>query len=805
MLKIKKITIENFRGIKTPFEIDFSKSGDPSVAIYGRNGTGKSSIVDAWEWINNDFKIAHLNREGISQKDYPHNACDGLNSSVQLDLQYTSPNTLKITYNKSKPTTPTILGDYPLFKSYSYYPNYLRYADLRDFVYKTKKEKYEYIARFFGLEAYLKSQSELQAYITKLELKINQEQTKFDKLTEEIENIIGLQTITETEIVNYINTLASKHGIATIKQFKECKQILNKLKKQVEENPKTKELVEWKSFQLKLNQFYPLSKVKIEAEELEKIFEELKKDEANFTKLILSNLYKIGTDIIPQLENKTICPLCDNKFEGNLLEHVKEKHKSLDALNKKKTDFEKKQAALLRTFNSLSKKIAIIQSEPGAIVLLTMEELFNVLEEISLSVPEITEVLTSEVTEIEVIKLGTQPFIDKIDDLVDNEEIHKKSVTDKITELESDVTRKTLAEDYHSHKKLITDYFNYIVSEKGLSHLKTTKSNFDKLFHTLTLFIQNKIQVTFGSISANVIDYFNILETANPHIKNPEIKLILGKDKAVELEIEFVSTKITPAFKFLSESQVNSFGLSIFLAAVRHFNSSFKFIILDDVVSSFDAFKRPKLIDLLNTKFNDFQILMLTHDDVFFTELSRHLPKWNRIKFTGWNYTTGPTYKIAKNYHEQILDAITDDDAETAGQKLGKYLEWILSDINENMESDIRYTKDSNYTLSELFPAARKQFEKKLKSGTKVHSVVKLFTDLENSSSFRNFVVHYKNVTVPYTSIEIKEVYDKWLGIENLIYCVPCKKFVKLDRTTSGDFVRCNDGHINLLDSFYFS
>ena len=55
------------------------------------------------------------------------------------------------------------------------------------------------------------------------------------------------------------------------------------------------------------------------------------------------------------------------------------------------------------------------------------------------------------------------------------------------------------------------------------------------------------------------------------------------------------------------------------------------------------------------------------------------------------------------------------------------------------------------------------------------------------------------------SGIEIKEVYDKWLVIENLIYCVPCKKFVKLDRTTSGDFVRCNGGHINLLDSSYFS
>lgn len=43
MLRINKITIENFRGIKSPVIVDFYKGGRPTSAlIYGRNGTGKS-------------------------------------------------------------------------------------------------------------------------------------------------------------------------------------------------------------------------------------------------------------------------------------------------------------------------------------------------------------------------------------------------------------------------------------------------------------------------------------------------------------------------------------------------------------------------------------------------------------------------------------------------------------------------------------------------------------------------------------------------------------------------------------------
>ncbi len=35
---------------------------------------------------------------------------------------------------------------------------------------------------------------------------------------------------------------------------------------------------------------------------------------------------------------------------------------------------------------------------------------------------------------------------------------------------------------------------------------------------------------------------------------------ILDRDKAIELEIEFAGEELSPAFKVLSESQINSFG-----------------------------------------------------------------------------------------------------------------------------------------------------------------------------------------------------------------------------------------------------
>ena len=78
MTPINEIIISGFRGILTPLRLSFVKGKTPrSMVIYGRNGTGKSSITDAWEWFHTE-KIIHLAREGAGPSSYPHiNALDG--------------------------------------------------------------------------------------------------------------------------------------------------------------------------------------------------------------------------------------------------------------------------------------------------------------------------------------------------------------------------------------------------------------------------------------------------------------------------------------------------------------------------------------------------------------------------------------------------------------------------------------------------------------------------------------------------------------------------------------------------------
>lgn len=805
MLKIKKITIENFRGLRLPVTIDFVKNNKATSAlIYGRNGTGKSSMVDAWEWLHK-FNIENLSREGVSVTDLPHKASGGINSYISVDFQHISINNATATFNPKKITTPTTTGEYNEFRALSTYPNYLRYTDLNDFICNQRKAaRYEYIARYFGLEKFSLLQDTLQTSLNKQLINLKNLQAAFERSSSTINTITGLTTVDEAAVVKFISTISAKHKITAITTFKQAETVKTALQKIVRENPVAKELTEWKAFQLRQNQFYSITTAKANCIALEELFTDLKQNEESIKQLILSSLYEQSIEVISKLEDKSKCPVCDENFDGDLLQHITAKHNSLAALNKMKTEFDAKKSLLEKQFEGISRKIAAIEAESSSVVLSAFQTFFEDLTTINSTLPTLIATLKNQLKDVTTLLISNDPAVANIDTIISNEEASKKLVADKIATLSKDETTKTLAQDYTNLSNIIDNFESHSINKEKVTYLKGITDNLQIFFNSLTTYIQTEIQNTFTAISFDVVDYFNVLENSNPDIKNPALKLITGKDKAVELEIEFASEKITPAFKFLSESQVNSFGLAFFLAAVKRFNKDFKFFILDDIVNSFDSFKRPRVAKLIASKFSDFQVLMITHDQIFFDTVQRKFPEWQRYKFTSWDYSTGPKFKPSKNYLEEIQTYIDEDNPITAGQTLGKYLEWIFGILCQNMETSIPYRVENIYTFSDYYNPLAKRFREKIKLPNRQHKLFELLDEFETEKIFRNYCAHWKNEATQFTSEEIDAIFKKWREIEQIIFCASCKSFVHYENISNTNYVKCDCGTVNLLDEKHY-
>lgn len=96
---IKKLTIEHLRGATTPFELTFEK-GKKLLVIYGENGTGKSTISDAFEFVGKG-KVGSLENRGLGRTARYWPSIDKNASDVVVILE-TSSGTCRATINRNE-------------------------------------------------------------------------------------------------------------------------------------------------------------------------------------------------------------------------------------------------------------------------------------------------------------------------------------------------------------------------------------------------------------------------------------------------------------------------------------------------------------------------------------------------------------------------------------------------------------------------------------------------------------------------------------------------------------------------------
>jgi hypothetical protein len=279
----------------------------------GRNGSGKSSIVDAWEWFYKG-NIEHLKREGVTTGDYPHKLSQGNNSFLEIEFTDTVIKSARLSFNPKKVLTPTPSGQYNQFINGGYvkHPFYLRYRDLQDFVYKTKKDKYTYLALFFGLSPFTSLQDALQLTLTKFDQKIEPEKTRQSDAKQNLLQILGDKSpFDDITVLNCINDQLKKHKIPAVTDFCDIKPALAIIKDIIDKNPLAKEQMQWQNVYAAIDNMQHLSISKEDAQELEGLFSKLKASEKSLTQLIISQLYEKGLQILPKLEDPNICPLCD--------------------------------------------------------------------------------------------------------------------------------------------------------------------------------------------------------------------------------------------------------------------------------------------------------------------------------------------------------------------------------------------------------------------------------------------------------------------------------------------------------------
>ena len=153
---------------------------------------------------------------------------------------------------------------------------------------------------------------------------------------------------------------------------------------------------------------------------------------------------------------------------------------------------------------------------------------------------------------------------------------------------------------------LRTAFFNYagasITTRKFDAQIKTIsaiRSKFSSI-HGATL------QAALDRMSDDISGYYLAM---HPHENVGDIKLKV-LEEGVEFEYDFHGKRVYPSIKYLTESHLNSLGIAVFLASAKLFNKINGFVVLDDVVTSFDSNHRVRLLRLLGVEFANWQVVL---------------------------------------------------------------------------------------------------------------------------------------------------------------------------------------------------
>lgn len=348
-------------------------------------------------------------------------------------------------------------------------------------------------------------------------------------------------------------------------------------------------------------------------------------------------------------------------------------------------------------------------------------------------------------------------------------------------------------------KSLRDDYIRLGEIQGKIRTYEGQISSLEKIYREFEEKERESLSRVLEAISKDVNEYFKFL---HPSEDFDQIQLVLTERRGLEFELKFYGRPISPPLKVLSESHLNSLGISLFLASAQHFNKTNGFLILDDVVSSFDVNHRRSLARLLRDGFPDTQFLLFTHDDLWFDLLKQDLPpnSWLFKELAKWSHENGvQIIESPMTLRERIQHCLDTSDINGAANKCRILIEGVLKQICEDLGVRLEYRsreKNDRREARELIDGLTTYL--KANQSLRQRESKLLFSDLRADQLLANIGSHHRNLGA--TSLARGDIETTLKDIdefEALFICSNCSKPAKISYSPRGSKLKqCECGNL---------
>ena len=748
-----------------------------NLLLKGENATGKSSIVEAFEFFFTG-RLSIFEGEGTKnlslKKHAPHKSFN--EKDVSIEVTFDPGNvTLERTF-ADQPVPPKQLRSY--FEAAQKGTFVLRRSQILKFIASVPADRFRAIASILGVEQLDNIELTMKHAYEELDVSVSSKRENVQSTFKSISELLGENIVETKQVLDSVNRKLKEAKLTKLTSFDETDRITEEMLKTFKKSADLEHVTKLNGILGELKLLHIDDEIAQNLHDLNKKIKPLLEDKLK-KELSLTEFLVKGRQAV-EVGERNICPLCGQDVDRQkLLKQIDERLETLRQLSEDASEIRRISMSVEEKLNLLATKIEEISSDLKPFKSLTKARtkllgIVKVLREFSGKVKSAKEF--KEEIPIEIFEQNKAEL--------------EKLVRSLSTTCQDMLEKIGVPEDWKSKVEVISlvNQVKALVTEliKIEENLKTEEKHCDlarKVYTTFSKVKKAKINKIYKSITGNVNAFYFTLHPNDPH-QNIEINVVPGRRASTELKIESFGSKEDPR-AFASEGHLDSLGLCIFLAFVKKFNEECSFIVLDDVVTTIDAQHRELICKLLFEQFKDYQLFITTHDGIWYEQLRSHQRacgiegKFKNLEIIRWEVETGPLVEPFRPRWERIEERIDSSDKLGAGIEGRQYLEWLLKEICEATRATVPFKIAAKYVVSDLWNPAKQRVSKLVKDDGFREKVLQRFHELETTIIMGNLLSHDNPLIDTVSIVEAKRFCEAVHELNNVFNCPNCGSFLK--------------------------
>ena len=317
-----------------------------------------------------------------------------------------------------------------------------------------------------------------------------------------------------------------------------------------------------------------------------------------------------------------------------------------------------------------------------------------------------------------------------------------------------------------------------------------------KIYEAFSSAKKSEIHQIYAAIKDDIQIFFNRLHPGE-ETRTIQLDIIPTRRASTQLLVDTLGLNQQDPRGLESEGHLDSLGICIFFAFVKKFNADIPLMLLDDVVTTLDSGHRHRLAELLIKEFSEKQLVVTTLDNIWYEQLRaaervhKRENEFKHIEIVGWDLETGPRILDYKPAWESIDKKLNSGDKFGAGNQGRSYLEWILKNLYEQMELEVRYKMPPLYQVGELLPPAKSKILKMIADDPFEKRVNDSFLELEGTSMMPNLLSHDNPRAEELAIGEVRIFCDAVRNLHLTFSCPACGSFLRYFRALG--LIKCSN------------